>query len=91
MREHLIDSWPKFKKLVEKLDEFESVQSGIKTNSENKNIKFANYCDESRNYSRSNFKSYNRNSNRLESNESEKGTPPPHNVLGLVCAESPKS
>ncbi|GFT96765.1 integrase_H2C2 domain-containing protein [Nephila pilipes] len=73
MREYFIDSWPKFTKaneLTEKLDEYENLRNGFKTcGYENKNLKFANYLADPKNYSQTNSKSYNQNTSRFESNK----------------------
>lgn len=67
IREHFIDSWPKYvnaNELAAELDEYESVRSGIKISSENKGTKFLNLNDDSKNYSR--MTNY-RNPSRIDS------------------------
>ncbi|GFS60200.1 hypothetical protein NPIL_585871 [Nephila pilipes] len=83
MRELFIDSWPKFIKaneLAEKLDEYESVRTGH----EIKNLQFTNYHNDPKNYSRTNPRSNNYNTNRFHSNKLEEKNPMNHkfNVRG---------
>lgn len=69
MREHFIDSWPNYvnaSELATKLDEYDSVRSGLKINSE-KSTKSVGQYDDYKNYSRvSNFPNSNRYDNKFE-------------------------